>query len=100
MTLLNGSTTTTTGGWVYKDSPNATFQAVVTGSGTVSATVEIDVSNDGTYAVDTIMGSITLSGTDANSDGFTSQNSPWKYVRARVTAISGTSAAVTVHMGV
>lgn len=99
-TLMFGKTTTGAGDWKYKDSPHATFQATVTGSGAVTATIDIEVSNDGVNAVDTAAGTITLSGTDSNSDGFTTQHSPWKYVRANVTSITGTSASVEVIMGV
>jgi len=94
-----GVTTTATGNAIYKDSPKSTFQATVQGTGAVSATVVIDVSNDGVNWVSTVMGTITLSGTTSSSDGFTS-DAPWKYVRARVTAISGTGATVQVYMGV
>jgi len=100
-----GVTTTTTGNFQYKDSPNATFQAVVTGSGTVAATVVIDCSNDISgpgntpqYWCTTTLGTITLSGTTSASDGFTT-SAPWKFVRVRVTAISGTNANVQVWMG-
>ncbi len=98
--LLVGKTTTGAGDWKYKDSPHATFQAIITGTGAVTATVDIEVSNDGVNVVDTVAGSITLSGTTTHSDGFTTQHSPWKYVRANVTAISGTGASVDVLMGV
>lgn len=94
-----GVTTTVTGDGLYKDSPNATYQAVVSGTGAVTATVVIDVSNDNINWLDTVMGTITLSGTTSDSDGFTT-NAPWKYVRARVTAISGTGATVQVYTGV
>lgn len=96
----SGVTITGAGSFVYKDSPDATFQAVVSGTGAVTATVDIEYSNDGTNAIDTVGGTITLSGTTTHSDGFTSQNAPWKYVRANVTAVSGTGATVQVYMGV
>ena len=96
----SGVTTTGAGSFLYKDSPDATFQAIVSGTGAVSATVDIEYSNDGINVVDTAGGTITLSGTTSHSDGFTSQNAPWKYVRANVTAISGTDATVQVLMGV
>lgn len=94
-----GTTTTTTGSWYYKDAPKAAIQAVVTGTGTVTATIIFDVSNDGVNALSTVLGTITLSGTTSSSDGFTT-DSPWKYIRARVTAISGTGATVNVNMSV
>jgi len=94
-----GTTTTVTGTQIYKNSPAATFQAIVSGTGAVAATVVIDGSNDGTHWCATVLGTITLSGTTTDNDGFTT-TAPWKYVRARVTAISGTGATVTVLMGV
>src|SRR4030043_175818 len=89
-----GVLTTATGDKIYKDSPSATFQAIVVGTGAVTATVVIDASNDGTYWCSTVLGTITLTGTTSSTDGFTT-TAPWKYVRARVTAISGTGATVT-----
>ena len=69
--LGTGVTVTGAGSSVYKDSPYATFQATVVGTGAVTATVTIEVSNDNTYWCATPMGTITLSGTTSNSDGFT-----------------------------
>ena len=97
--ILRAATGTTTGSWIYKESPFATFQATVTGTGAVTGTVVIDVSNDGVNAVGTAMGTITLSGTTSSSDGFTTV-CPWQWCRARVTAISGTGASIDVNIGV
>ena len=72
------------------------FQAVVTGTGAVSATVLIEASNNRENYM--TLGTITLSGTTAAADGFVSV-APWEYVRANVTAISGTGATVVVTMG-
>lgn len=72
-----------------------TFQAVVTGSGAVSATVLIQVSNNPSVQGWITLGTITLSGTTTDTDGFASE-ATWAYYRANVTAISGTGAAVTV----
>lgn len=47
----------------------------------------------------TVLGTITLTGTNSASDGFTTQ-APWRYVRANVTAVTGTGAVVNVLMGV
>ncbi len=99
MDLLKNATSTITGSGIYKDSPFTSFQATVTGSGAVSATIVIDVSNDGLHWCSTTMGTITLSGTNSASDGFVTV-APWKFVRARVTAISGTSASIDVNIGV
>ena len=95
-----GRLTTGAGAWLYKDSPETTFQAIVSGTGAVTATVTIEVSNDGINAGTTVMGTITLNGTTVTADGFTSTSAPWKYVRANVTAVTGTGATVQVYFGV
>ena len=96
--------TPTYGTPVYKDSPYSSFQAIETGTGAVTATVIIQASNDqttfeGTTSNWITIGTITLSGTTTATDGFTTV-APWKYMRAGVSAISGTNAAVKVLMGV
>lgn len=96
--LLSDATTGVTGPARYKDSPYSSFQATITGTGAVTATIDIEVSNDGTYWCDTVMGTITLAGTNEHTDGFTSV-APWKYVRAILVTITGTDASVTVSMG-
>lgn len=75
-----------------------TFQAVgTTSSGTGSAIVSIDVSNDGTNFLSA--GTITLTlGTAATSDGFVLQ-APWLYIRANCTTLTGTGTKVKVLMG-
>jgi hypothetical protein len=73
-----------------------TFQATVSGTGTVGATVLVNVSDDGVNFV--TLGTITLSGTTSATDGFASEAS-WGYYQANVSAISGTGAAVTVISG-
>lgn len=106
MLTAAGITATASGSPIYKDAPIASFQATVIGTGAVTATVIIEGSNhssDGTiggtiYWCDTVLGTITLSGTTSDSDGF-STNSTWKFVRARLTAITGTGAVVTCKMG-
>jgi hypothetical protein len=95
----SGVTTTSTGDFKFKNSPETTFQATVSGTGAVTATVAIEFSNDGVNALSTVAGTITLSGTTVDSDGFTTTSAPWKYARAVVSAISGTSATVQVFMG-
>jgi hypothetical protein len=94
--LLNAVTAPVTGNSVNPATANRTFQATVAGTGAVGATVIIECSNDdGNYLT---LGTITLSGTTSASDGFVSVAN-WMCVRARLTAISGTGAAVSVAMG-
>jgi len=87
----------------FKESPYGTFQTIVTGTGSVSATILIQVCNqedtfNGVKANWITMGTITLAGTTTATDGFTTV-APWRYVRANVTAISASS-VVEVIMGV
>ena len=91
--LLNAATTVSSGASFPGGSGNSTYQATVRGTGAVSATVLIEASNDGENYL--TLATITLSGTNSSSDGFSS-NSAWASVRANLTAISGTNTAVTV----
>lgn len=84
---------------VYKDSPKATIQGVVRGSGSVAATINIYGTNSGTTTEGVLLGTITLSGSAPQSDGFTT-DSPWKQVYAVVSGSSGTITEVNVLMGV
>lgn len=94
--LLDSVTATGAGTAIEMNSHAQTFQASITGTGAVTATVVVEVSNDGSNYL--TLGTITLSGTDSDSDGFAS-SAAWTFVRGNVTAISGTSAAVTLTMG-
>lgn len=76
---------------------NMSFLADIVGSGAISATVVIEGTNGGVGVV--TLGTITLSGNDMVSDGFSVVNSPWEQVRARVTALSA-GAVCNVRMGV
>lgn len=89
---------TTTGETLARTVRLWTYQARITGTGAVSATVLIEVRNiDGgeweTY------GTLTLSGTTTDTDYLPPGDAPWLQHRARCTAISGTGAAVTVVAG-
>ena len=83
-----GVNTVSTGSWIFKDAPNASVQVVAT----AAATVVFEVSNDGVNPVATPIGTVTLAA--AGSDGFAT-NAAWKYIRARITANSGT---VNIYM--
>ena len=86
----DGTTSTFTGNWMYKDAPKAAIQVVATGA----ATVVFEVSNDGVNACATALATVTLGA--AGSDGFTT-DAPWKYVRARATT---NATAVNITMSV
>lgn len=74
-----------------------TYQATVTGTGAVTATVLIEVSNDGTNWF--TQATISLSGTDSDTDG-AALEANWPFVRANISAISGTGASVVVTLNV
>ena len=99
--LLDNSITTDTGTSIFKDSPFATFQAYgTTSSGAGAAVILIQASNVDVTANFITIGTISLTlGTASTSDGFTT-TAPWKFVRAKVSSISGTNATVSVAMGV
>ena len=70
-----------------------TFQATVTGTGAVTATVLVQVSNNPSVLGWITLGTITLSGTTTATDGFAA-DAGWAYYRGNVTAVTGTGAAV------
>lgn len=101
--LLSAVLVTGAGSTVLLD-PNKTqytFQCRgATSASTGSATVDVEVSNDGTGW--TLLGtfSMQLSTTSgAEAQGFAADMN-WVYARGNVTAISGTGANVTLTMGV
>lgn len=67
-------------------------QASVTGTGSVSATVVIEGSNNGDDWVQ--IATLSMSGTGRATDGGVAQTL-WSQIRARVSAISGTNASVS-----
>jgi hypothetical protein len=94
--LLTGATTVSNGAWNLAELNgyyDYSFDAIITGTGALTATVEIEVSNDGINPI--TLGTITLAGTDTATDGFNSSVA-WKYWRAVVTNITGTSASIDV----
>lgn len=102
LTLLNRVTAIGVGATYQnnKSSPK-NYQAMVTGTGAVSATVLVWGANldpASTDAVATLLATFTLSGTTNASDGFYSF-AGWQFVYGEVTAISGTGAAVTLTQG-
>lgn len=90
-TLLDSQTTVAAGAALPLSGAYHTFQGAVTGTGTLSATVVVECSNDASNWLE--LGTLTLA--DDTPDGFAIA-APWAFVRARVSAISGTGAAVTV----
>lgn len=102
--LLGPDTFTATGPGQARQSPDLgtilTLTAAVVGTGTVSATVQIEGSNDGTYWFS--VGAPLSIGAGASPQSATAVRSPFSYAqyRANCTAISGTNAALTTAIGV
>ena len=96
-TLLNAVTATGAGTANGGPCGANSFQAVVNGTGAVTATVAVEVSNDGTNWMS--LGTINLSGTTTANDVFAvGFGCLYNFSRGNVTAISGTGAAVTLTM--
>lgn len=97
--LLEGVTTTATGEQKDLWNTNRTFEAYGnTSAGVGAATIIIEVRNSDNSDWHT-MGTISLTlGTTISGDGFASA-AAWKYVRARVSAISGTGATIFANAG-
>ena len=95
----SGITTTTTSTGRPLDTP-ATFFGVVTGTGTVSATICIQGSMDNTKFDSVCIVTLSPNAASPAIDSATSVASRYKYYRCSVTAISGTGASVAVTAGV
>jgi hypothetical protein len=92
VTLLDAVLITGAGGAVNPTQSVQSYQATLSNTTTPAATVVIEGSNDrsGWVAL------ATLSPSGAADSAGATITAAWPYVRANVTAISGTSASVTV----
>lgn len=73
------------------------FQVNLTGSGTVSVSAAIEVSNDRSNWITAT--TLSLSGTNSDTDGATLA-AGWAYARVTLSSITGTSATASVfHAG-
>lgn len=91
------STTNGTGASFSDLNVGGAFQAVITGTGAVACTVNIQASIDSANWIN--LGSITLSGTTTATDGFASLGG-WVFYRATVTGATGTISNISVLMSV
>jgi len=92
--LLSAVIVTGAGSALSLNTDVSSFQASVVGTGAVTATVTIESYDGVAWAT---VGTITLSGTTSASDTLTLVGR-YDSVRANVTAISGTGAAVTATL--
>ena len=74
------------------------FQVNLTGTGTVSVTATLEVSNDGVNWIPATTSALSLSGTNGDTDGVT-LDAGWVYARITLSAITGTGATATAWMG-
>jgi len=85
-----------------RGSPQRSFVADMAGTistGNVSATVRVDVSNDGVN-FHTGYASLSLTGVPGDVKATNIANSPFAHVRGSLTSITGTGAAVNLWMGI
>lgn len=94
--LMTSRTATATGSTFEAPGPGATVQAVVTGTGALTATVVVQVSNDGSNWL--TISTLSLSGTTSATQGM-ALDAHWVYIRADLTVLTGTGATVNVWMG-
>jgi len=93
--LLQGVTSVSVGtAYGCEQITTASIQASITGTGVLSSTVLIQISNDNIGWV--TMATLGLSDTTP-SEAFIN-NLPFSYIRASVSSISGTNATVSVTM--
>lgn len=90
---LISATATGTGQAFGRNGNNWSYHLAVAGSGAVSATATVEVSNNNAQWVS--FGTLSASGTTSASDSIVG-TAPWAYHRARIDTISGTSAVASV----
>ena len=81
----------------FGESVYTSFQGVLTGSGTVSATVAIYGSNDNVNFTSDNVATFTLTGSNSTSNGVVI-GTAFRWYKAVVTNITGTSASLNVTM--
>lgn len=96
--IFTNATTNATSSYIFANNFTNVVQASISGTGAVSATVTIygSIYKQNTGGVSAAV--LTLSGTNTASTG-TALTNPWPYYYAVITAITGTSAKVTCDIG-
>jgi hypothetical protein len=97
-TLLNAVTSNQTSAAYAIQTGRRTIHASIAGTGVVSATVSWYGSNTNAASGGELLATSTLSGTTSDSSGADIQ-AEWPYMYCVLSAISGTSAAVTATVG-
>lgn len=91
--LVSSATAPATGATAARNGNQWSYHLAVAGTGAVTATGTVEVSNDGTYWV--TFGTLSATGTTSASDAVVG-TAPWAYHRARIDTISGTGALATI----
>lgn len=95
--MLDAATTVSTGDYALIPANGRTVKAKISGTGAVSATVELYGNTEPAASGGILRATFTLSGTTTDQAGtFTAEN--WPYLYAKITAITGTGAAVTCEV--
>lgn len=89
------TTTNTTGSTITDLNAGGAFQATISGTGAVACTVTIECSLDATNWIS--LATITLSGTNTDTDGFSSVGQ-WPNYRATTSGVTGTVTSIVVNM--
>lgn len=96
LTVFNARTTTGASEVFQPWGTRRTIEVTVSGTGAVSTTVVVQISNDETNWI--TLNTLTVSGTTTATDG-AAMDAAWRYMRLNMTALSGTGAAVTAIVG-
>lgn len=101
ISLLTAVTATGAGSTSNVAETEVSFQAFGdTSAGTGSATIKVEVSNDGVGWVELATISLDLTtSSDTDAQGFVADRFYWDYVRGYTSAISGTNAQITLVVG-
>lgn len=103
LTLFSGVTTNTTPPDVEIDTGNVPsrparcYQATVTGTGAVTATITFFGSVDGINYPATPFATVTLSGATAVTDNFASA-AAWPHIKCTTASVTGTEATVSAQV--
>lgn len=97
--LQQAVTSPATGSAIPGTRERKTVRAKVTGTGAVSATVNIYGSTENAASAGVLLATLSPSGTTTGVDGV-AFDAPWPYMYSDTTAVSGTGATVEVTLGV
>lgn len=92
LVVLDRASSARTGEAKPRQCNNWSYQATVTGAGSVSCSAVVEVSNDGVGWAE--MGSLSASGSGRATDTLSS-STPWAFHRSRIVSMTGDECIVT-----